>query len=187
MRKVTRLRTQKGFTLIECMVAGLVMTAGILSLASIFAQGLQTSNQAQIQYIAQQKAQEMLETIFTARDTQQLTWNQINNVGVSTGVFEANAQPLLAAGPDGLYGTADDVTANPDTIVIGPGPDKIFGTADDVIINLNPFMTRTVAISPASVGGVPSQTLKTIQVTINWTYEGKSSQYQINCLISNVS
>jgi type IV pilus modification protein PilV len=187
MRKVTGLRKQKGFTLIECLVAGLIMTAGILSLASVFAQGLKINDQAQIQYIAQQKAQEMLETIFTARDTQQLNWNQINNVGVQTGVFEANAQPLLAAGPDGLYGTADDVTTSPDTVVIGPGPDGKFGTADDVIVNLNPFMTRTVSIAPAFVAGVPNQNLKQITVTINWTYEGQASQYQINCLISNVT
>jgi prepilin-type N-terminal cleavage/methylation domain-containing protein len=181
MKKVLRLRKQNGFTLIECLVATAVMTVGILSLAGVFAQGLNNNYQVQIQYIAQQKAQEAMETIFTARDTRLLTSNQINNVGTSSGVFLANAQPLLAPGPDGLFGTADDDPNNPDSIVVAPGPDNIFGTADDVTLNLNPWMTRTILIQP--VANTPN--LKSVSVTINWTYGGKTSQYQLNSFISN--
>jgi prepilin-type N-terminal cleavage/methylation domain-containing protein len=182
MKKSFKRRMQKGFTLIECLVATAVMTAGILSLVPIFTQGLKANSQAQIQYIAQQKAQEAMESIFTARDTRLVTAAQIANVSAG-GIFMDGQQQLLAAGPDGLYGTADDDTNNPDTIVVAPGPDQIFGTADDVTINLNPFMTRTIVITPSA--NTPN--LKTITVTINWTYEGQSSQYQLSSFISNFS
>jgi prepilin-type N-terminal cleavage/methylation domain-containing protein len=182
MNRNQSVRKQKGFTLIEAMIAMAVLSFGILSLASIFTQGLKASSQTQIQYIAQQKAQEAMETIFTARDTRLLTAAQINNVS-NGGVFMDGPQPLLAPGPDGLFGTADDDAANPDGIVISPGPDKIFGTADDVTINLNPWMTRTILIQP--VPNTPN--LKSITVTINWTLAGQSSQYQVVSFISNFS
>ena len=60
---------QKGFTLLETMIAMVVLVFGILSISSIFTNGMRTSNDSQIEFIAQQKAQEALESIFTARDT----------------------------------------------------------------------------------------------------------------------
>ncbi|HKM81702.1 MAG TPA: prepilin-type N-terminal cleavage/methylation domain-containing protein [Candidatus Acidoferrum sp.] len=181
--KKSQPRKQKGFTLIEVMVAMAVLVAGVLSLVSIFTQGLRASYQTQIQYIAQQKAQEAMESIFTARDTRLVTSAQINNVS-NGGIFMDNAQPLCATGPDGLFGTADDdCTNNPDGIVVAPGPDKIFGTADDVTINLNPWMTRTILIAPVA----NTTNLKSITVTVKWTFEGQTSQYVIQSLISNFS
>jgi len=172
----------KGFTLIECLIAVTVMSVGILSLLPIFTTGLQSNYQTQVQYIAQQKAQQAMESIFTARDTRMVTSDQINNVSVG-GIFTDGPQPLYAAGPDGLFGTADDDASNPDTIVVAPGADKIFGTADDVTINLNPFMTREIMIRPSA--NTPN--LKTIVVTIRWTYEGRTSQYVLQSLISSYS
>jgi type IV pilus modification protein PilV len=180
--KNSRPRKQRGFTLIEVMVAMAVLSFGVLSLVSIFTQGLRASYQTQIQYIAQQKAQEAMESIFTARDTRLVTSAQINNVS-NGGIFKDNAQPLYAPGPDGLFGTADDDSTNPDAIVIAPGPDGIFGTADDVSINLNPWMTRTVVIAP--VANTPN--LKSVTVTVNWTFQGQTSQYQLVSFISNFS
>jgi type IV pilus modification protein PilV len=175
-------RKQRGFTMIEVMVAMAVLVFGVLSLVSVITQGLRASYQTQIQYIAQQKAQEAMESIFTARDTRLVTSGQINNVS-NGGIFKDNAQQLCAPGPDGLFGTADDDCTHPDGIVIGPGPDNIFGTADDVQINLNPWMTRTVVIAP--VANTPN--LKSITVTINWTFEGQTLQYQLVSFISNFS
>lgn len=180
--KKSRPRKQEGFTLIEVMVATAVLVFGVLSLISVITQGLRASYQTQIQYIAQQKAQEAMESIFTARDTRLVTTAQINNVS-NGGIFKDNAQQLCAPGPDGLFGTADDDCTQPDGIVIGPGPDNIFGTADDVQINLNPWMTRTVVIAP--VANTPN--LKSVTVTINWTFEGQTLKYQLVSFISNFS
>jgi|SRR5271155_5885931 len=172
-------KREQGFTLIEVMIAMAVLSFGVLSLVSVFTQGLVASNQLQMQYIAQQKAQESMETIFTARDTRLLTFAQLANVS-NGGVFLNNAQPLLAPGPDGLFGTADDDTTNPDSIVTAPGPDHIFGTSDDIKTNLNPWMTRTVTITPSAV----TPNLETITVTVNWTFEGRSFNYTVSSLLS---
>lgn len=180
MRKITKGSGQSGFTLLETMIALAVLSFGVLSVASFFAQGLKNSYQAQIQFIAQQKAQESMETIFTARDTKILTWAQIANVSQG-GVFNDGPQSLCAPGPDGLFGTNDDDCTNPDGVDIAPGADNIFGTADDVQMPLNPWMKRTIVITP-----VPNlANLNQITVTITWTYEGQTGQFQIVSYISN--
>jgi prepilin-type N-terminal cleavage/methylation domain-containing protein len=182
MKKTHHHRNERGFTLIEVMMSMMILAIGVLSLAGIISKGLASSYQTQIQYIAQEKAQEAMETIFTARDTKLLTWSQIANVSAG-GVFKDGPQPLCAAGPDGLFGTEDDLTSQPDSIVVSPGPDGIFGTPDDVTINLNPWMTRTIAIVPTA--NTPN--LNQITVTINWTYEGQTSQFVLVSYISNYS
>ncbi len=182
MQKNRKVRTQIGFTFIEVLIALGVLTFGVLSLVSVFTQGLRASYQTQLQYIAQQKAQESLETLFTARDTKILTWAQIANVS-NGGVFKDNAQPLCASGTDGLFGTQDDDCTHPDVITIGPGPDGVFGTSDDVVINLNPWMTRTIAITPVAT----TPNLNQVIITINWTFQGQSSSYVITSYISNYS
>lgn len=171
---------QKGFTLLETMIAMTVLSLGILSLSSIFTAGVVSANKSQMQYIAQQKAQEAMETIFTARDTHILSWAQINNVSKG-GVFIDGPQPLLAPGPDGLVGTADDLANQPDGIVVAPGPDNVFGTADDVQINLNPWMTRTIQFTP--VNGTPN--LQQVTITINYVFEGQTNQFVLTSYISN--
>ncbi|HUL33132.1 MAG TPA: prepilin-type N-terminal cleavage/methylation domain-containing protein [Candidatus Eisenbacteria bacterium] len=173
-------RNQKGFTLLECVIAMAVLTFGILSLSAMFTNGLSTSSNSQIELIAQQKAQEAMESIFTARDTHILTWAQITNASQG-GVFLDGPRSLLAPGPDGIVGTADDDTNTPDSIVTGPGPDNIFGTADDIQVNLNPWMTRTIAFTP--VKGTPN--LNQITITITYTYQGRTSTFVLTTYISN--
>jgi prepilin-type N-terminal cleavage/methylation domain-containing protein len=182
MKSTKSLRNEKGFTLLETMVAAAILSFGILSLASFYSQGLQNSSRIQMQYIANQKAQEALETIFTARDTELLSFAQINNISQG-GVFKDGPQPLLAPGPDGLVGTADDLTSEPDVIVTGPGPDGILGTADDTYIPLNPWMTRTIAIAP--VNGYTD--MNQITITINFQYQGQTGQVQLVSYISSYS
>jgi prepilin-type N-terminal cleavage/methylation domain-containing protein len=178
---MSKLKHQKGFTLIETMIAMAVMSFGILSVVALFTQGLRSSAQAQIQFIAQAKAQSAMETIFTARDTHLLSWAQINNVSKG-GVFLDGPQAMLAAGPDGLYGTADDDVNNPDTIIVGPpGNNDIITTSGDQVINLNPNMTRTILFTPVT----GTQNLNRVTITINYTSQGQPGQFVLICYISN--
>jgi prepilin-type N-terminal cleavage/methylation domain-containing protein len=180
MNRSQNRRRQKGFTLLETMIAMAVLVFGILSISSIFTNGMRTSNDSQMEFIAQQKAQEALESIFTARDTHILTWAQISNVSQG-GVFLDGPQPILAPGPDGIVGTADDDTKTPDTIVTGPGPDNVFGTADDIQVNLNPWMKRTIAFTPVK----GTLNLNQITVTITYTYQGRTNTFVLTTYISN--
>jgi prepilin-type N-terminal cleavage/methylation domain-containing protein len=181
MENKGKAKRQDGFTLLETMIAMAVLSFGILSLVGVFTQGLKVSSRGQIQFIAQAKAQEAMESIFTARDTHLLSWAQINNVSAG-GVFLDGPQPMLAPGPDGLVGTADDDANNPNTIIIGPpGNDDIMSTAGDKVINLNPMMTRTIVFTP--VTGTPN--LNQVTVTVSYTVQGQTNQFQLICYISN--
>ena len=107
-RTIRKHSKQSGFTILEAMIAIVILSFGILSLAAVYAQGIQVANMTQLDYIAEKKAEEAVETIFAARDAKLLAWTNIRNVtgsgGVNDGVFTVGPQPLLAAGPDGLYG-----------------------------------------------------------------------------------
>lgn len=181
MRLRSKFSRQRGFTLIEAMISIVILSFGVLSLAAVYSQGLFFANATQIDYIAEKKAEEAVETIFTARDTQLLTWSQINNTTGSTiGVFLPGPQGLYSPGPDGLVGTADDDTTNPSAVITGPGADGILGTADDAKINLNPWMTRTIQFQ--DVSGEPN--LRQITVTINYTVANKNRSFVLVCYIS---
>jgi prepilin-type N-terminal cleavage/methylation domain-containing protein len=177
---------QSGFTLLEAIIALAILSFGILSLAAVYAQGIQVASMTQMDYIAEKKAEEAVETIFAARDSKLLLWTNIRNVtglgGGNDGVFLVGPQPLLASGPDGLYGTADDDTANPDVVILGPGPDRILGTADDVVMSLR-NMTRTIAI--ADVVGSPG--LRQITITVTYTSGAMSRQYTLVSFIAQFS
>jgi prepilin-type N-terminal cleavage/methylation domain-containing protein len=182
MKQRKLLRNQRGFTLLESMIAMVILSFGVLSLASVFSQGLRSSSLVKVQYIANQKAQEAMESIYTARDTQSLSFAQINNIS-NGGVFKDGPQPLLAPGANGIVGTADDNTAQPDVIITGPGPDNILGTADDTYIPLNPWMTRTIKITP-----VENYTnMVTVTITIDYTYQGQVGQVQLVSYVSSYS
>lgn len=181
-----RTNRQTGFTLLEAMIAIVILSFGILSLASVYAQGIQVASLTQFDYIAEKQAEEAVETIFAARDSKLLAWTNIRNVtgagGPNDGVFIVGARPLLAAGPDGLYGTADDDAANPTVVIVNAGADKILGTADDVVMSLT-NMTRTIAI----VDVVGSTGLRQITITMTYTVGRMTRQYTLVSYIAQFS
>ena len=176
-----RRRLQAGFTLLEALIAIVIMSVGILSLAVIYAQGISVANKTQLDYIAEKQAEQALETVFAARDSKLLTWASIQNVS-NGGVFIDGPTPLLAPGPDGLYGTADDPANQPVVVIINAGPDKILGTADDVVMPLT-NMSRTIAIT-----NVPGETgLRQITITLKYYTGNQSLQYVLVSYISEFS
>jgi type II secretory pathway pseudopilin PulG len=181
-----RNKQQAGFTLLEAMIAIVILSFGILSLAAVYAQGIQVASMTQLDYIAEKKSEEAVETIFAARDSKLLAWTNIRNVtgsgGANDGVFLVGPQPLLAAGPDGLYGTADDDAGTPDVVITGPGPDKILGTADDVVMSLT-NMKRTITIID-----VPTEAgLRQVTITMTYTVGALTRNYTLVSFISQFS
>jgi prepilin-type N-terminal cleavage/methylation domain-containing protein len=186
LQKSSRYKLQSGFTLLEALIAIVIMSVGILSLAAVYAQGIQAANMTQLDYIAEKKAEQAVETIFAARDSKLLAWTNIRNVtgagGANDGVFLNGPRPLLAPGPDGLYGTADDDAANPEVVILSAGPDGILGTADDIVMPLG-GMTRTILIVD-----VPGESgLRQITITMNYQAGNLPKQYTLVSYISEFS
>lgn len=184
---------QSGFTLIETMIAIAIMGIGIVTLLAAFGTAVSATQNAQENLIARQKALQVMESVYTARNTQQVSFSQIANVA-SGGIFTTGATQLLCPGPDGLVNTTDDVncpasgpcTAGPECVVL-PGPDGILGTADDLPMSLANF-TRQIQINPTleSDGVTVDATLKQIVVTVSYTTGGNANPhvYTVNALIS---
>ena len=164
---------QAGFTLIEALVAMLILAIGILSMIDVMTQGLKVSSGTQYDFIAKKKAEQAIEAIFTARNSQEKSWDQIQNISQG-GIFKDGPQPLYAAGNDGLVGTVNDDTAHPDVVIIGAGPDGIMGTNDDAVLPLS-GMTREIQITT-----VTDNTGKTVlnlrQITIIMRYMAVGGQ-----------
>jgi type II secretory pathway pseudopilin PulG len=188
-----RERSQAGFTLLETMIATFVLVVGLLGLAATLAQGLAWMNVSQYEYIAQQKASEAIESIFTARDQGQATWSTICNVGstvCSNGIFLTGPQLLCDPGTDGILGTSDDYvsgscpsTATTDSVLL-PNSSGVFGASPTRMPLTQYNFKRTITIS--SVTGVPN--LRQIQITITYR-AGRWPQrsYTLSAAISNFS
>jgi len=185
--------SQRGFTIIETMFAIAIMSIGILTLLAAFATAVGATHNAQENLISRQKALEATESIYTARNTQQVSFSQIANVS-SGGIFTNGSTKLLCAGPDGLVNTTDDVNcpasgpcaAGPECVVL-PGPDGILGTGDDVALSLANF-TREIQISNVlNPDGTVNQTLKQVVVLITYQTGGSpvARTYTVNTLISS--
>ena len=168
-------RGNRGFTLLEVMIAIVILSVGILTVVAAFATAVATTQNAQENLIARQKALEALESIFTARNTQQIKFAQIANIP-SGGIFTSGATPLWDASTDGLVNTADDLPyvaqgvcpAGPECITL-PGPDGILGTPDDVPMSLGNF-TRQIEIDPVlAADGTVNPNLKQVIVTVSYT------------------
>ena len=179
--RFSKRNTAAGFTLLETMIALIVLAVGILGLAAMLGNSLAYMQGSQEDFIAQQKAQEATEAIFTAKYTNNASFDQIQNVGTTSpnGVFLNGPQPILQVGPDGLVGSINDSGA-PAAFVLYPGPDNKLGTTDDVKVSLGSF-TRTIAIS--NIANEPY--LRRVDITINYTANGLPRTYTMTTFVSN--
>jgi hypothetical protein len=158
-------------------VAITLLTFGLLGAASAIGYAMVASNHGRSITNTKLLAVSILEQMETLRDTNNLTFGQIANVGQVNNAgavknfagFQPGFQQVSTnPGPDGIFGTADDL--------IDAGADGNFGTADDFV---NPNfavigVTRQIQITDLS------STLKKIQVTV--TYSVNSGQQQINAI-----
>jgi len=190
-RRVQALR-QRGFTIIETMIAIAIMGIGIVSVLAAFGTAVAATQNAQENLVARQKALEAMESIYTARNTQQITFAQIANIS-SGGIFTDGPTQLLSAGPDGLVNTDDDVNfpatgvcaAGPECITL-PGPDGILGTADDTALSLANFQRQIQIGTVLEPDGTINPNLKQVTVTVSYVTGGSTvpRSYTVNALIS---
>jgi prepilin-type N-terminal cleavage/methylation domain-containing protein len=185
-RSADVLPSQEGFTLIEVIIAMLILTVGVLSLLGVIALGVQTVAASSPMLIAREKAREAIESVHAARDTGELAWNRIHNVA-SGGVFLAGMQDLKMPGTDGLMNTADDGAIES---IRQPGTDGLLDTADDMVTNLaSNLYQREIAITTVNQDGTGNvnPNLRRITVTVRYRVLGAWRTYTVQTYISNYS
>jgi type II secretory pathway pseudopilin PulG len=188
---------EAGFSLIETMIAMIVLVVGVLGLAAMLGNGLAYMTASQYDYIAQQKAAEAVEAVFEARDIGQATWSTICNVGstvCSGGVFLVGNLPMCGAGADGIIGTADDFNGTscagcplscPDAILVPNGTGNF---NPPVSLPLSTFQRSIVIATVNDAGGNPIANLRQITVTITYSAGHLTGRkYTLNAYISNFS
>jgi len=138
-----------GFSTLEVLAAMFVITIALTGLLSLFGYAISTMSLMQDLLIAKQKSRETLESIYTARNTRQITFDMIQNVS-SSGIFLDGYQPLKRPNPtgssgDGLIGTADD--GDIETLTL-PGPDGDLSTTGDNEVRVLDRFERQIQIDP---------------------------------------
>jgi hypothetical protein len=153
----------------------MILTVGLLGLAGAITYALAVSNRGRTVTNTKLLVVQMLEQIETLRNARELTYGQIanpsdvDNTGGKRNFagFPTTFQPVSAdPGPDGIYGTSDDL--------IDAGPDKIYGTADDFTNNNLAAQGYTRKVIITFLNNNPN--LKKIEVTLQ--YPGQNGQFQ---------
>ena len=169
-------RAQGGFSLIEVMISMAVLTVGMVSLLGVFGLAMASTQTSQQDMIARQLADESYESIVTARNTTQVNWDDIQNVGAtnctvtgatSCGIFPSGLRAIYNAGADGIYGTADDSAAGEQTLQ-DPGPDGIFGNSDDTYLPLTNFQRSISITGLTDANGNTFTSVRNVIITVQY-------------------
>jgi type II secretory pathway pseudopilin PulG len=158
-----RLNPEAGVTILEMAIATIILSVGLFALAASIGYAIAVSNKGRNLTNTKLVAVSMLEQMETLRNTGRLTFGQIANVGA---VDNTNATRNFAGFPTGFQ-----------PVSINPGPDGIFGTSDDLMdpTTTPPQTQPTWAISGCSREIVItnlSSTLKRVQVTLQYQDSG---------------
>ncbi len=171
-----------GFSTLEVLMAMFVITIALTGLLSLFGYAISTMSLMQDLLIAKQKSRETLESIYTARNTSQITFDMIQNVSASPGIFLDGYQPLERPQADGLIGTADDGAVEN---LILPGVDGTLNTGDDEVRVLDTF-ERQIQIDPILFADSSvNPDIRRVLVSIRYnTPMGGQSTYTVESYIS---
>ncbi len=168
-----------GFTLIEVMIATVILVVGLLALSALFATALGAVSNSQNGQIARQKARETMESIYAARNDGSISFDQIQNISAG-GIFKDGFETMYLAGGDGIPGTSNETTTI-DRVVL-PGKNGIVETApgaaspvgDDVFVPLSNFQ-RQISIGTV-VGSDGSVNLYMRRLTVTIRVRGLNGQ-----------
>ena len=152
---------ESGFSLLEMVVAILIMTIGLLGVASAISYALMATNRGRGVTNAKMLVVSILEQMETLRDTRALTFDEISNTHVPNSRFTGfpysptEFRPVSTVpGRDGVFGTEDDLW--------GPS-----GTTDDPLL-ARPGVSRQILITPFPTNPF----IKKIQVTLRYQAGG---------------
>ena len=122
-------QNESGFSLIETIVALVVLLIGILGTMGAISYGILYMQEAEKRTQAKEVARSTMETIFSIRDLQAFdpqtgepyNWDTIQTAsGTNNGVFLSDWTPIREnPGDDGIFGTADDACAGTSVCTVG--------------------------------------------------------------------
>jgi prepilin-type N-terminal cleavage/methylation domain-containing protein len=172
---------QQGFTLIEALIAMVILVGGLTALAALFAQSLTALQFTRDDLVAKQKATQALEGVYSARNDASVGFASIQNKSVG-GIFNDGFQPLFLPGANGIVGTTSDTTTLDSET--SPGPDGIMGTADDITMPLVNLQRQILIQQVTNADGSVSADLRQITVTIRVNSSGHIRDYTVTGYIS---
>lgn len=173
-RRKARRRTAGGFSLLEMLVAMVILSVGLLGVASAISYALMASNRGRGITNSKMLVVSILEQMETLRDTGQLHFNEICNcqvVGSAFTGFPSTFQPVsMIPGPDGVFGTADDF--------LDAGPGGVYGDGNDFTNTAlaRPGVTRQILITTLP----DNDYLKKIKVTLRYSPNGGETR-ELTC------
>jgi len=164
-------KDEAGFTLVEAVVAILLLTIGLIGTAAAITYALEFGSISRNVSSGKAYVVASIEEVETLRNARRLKFSQFGNVGnvnntgainqfngFSTGFKEVSTEP----GKDGVNGTDDDL--------INKGADKVWGTADDFVdeSHIRSGFERRIEITDLS------DTLKRVEIRIR--YSGRAGK-----------
>jgi type II secretory pathway pseudopilin PulG len=158
-------RDEKGFSLIEAVVAILIITIGLIGTAAAITYALEFSAISRNVTNAKLVIVSTIEEIESLRNTRRLDFKQIANAGAvdnngtpnrfdgfSSGYKEVSLNP----GPDGVNGTDDDLRS--------AGADGTYGTTDDFD---DPALVRSGYVRQITITNL-NTTLKKVEIKVRY-------------------
>lgn len=166
---------ERGFTLLEVLVAMAVMVIALLSLAYGIGLGLEGVQMSTMDTIAREKAREAMEDVFTARDTATISFSQICNIPASGSnpnncLFVNGYTPMYVAdSQQGLVNTTAAAAQGVNGIetFLVPGPSGILGGTDQPPALLLTGFQRKIEVKPLSWS---DSFTATVQITVTIVY-----------------
>lgn len=183
MGRPLKLNSDSGISLIEVMMAGFIMTVALMGIAMTMVQGISSMFYTQEQLIAKQKAREALESVFTARSTQNVTFAQLQNTTVTGGIFLTGFQAIRGMGTDGIANTTDDAATAIEALTF-PGPDGQLGTADDESHPLTDFERKITISSVLDADNVVDPDIRKITIEVRFKMNKVWQTTTVSSLVS---
>jgi type II secretory pathway pseudopilin PulG len=173
-----RLNAESGITLIETMIAILVLTIGAVGMGATFLHGMRAAGSSPAELTATQKAAEAIESVYGARDSHTITWAQLKNAS-DGGIFQDGPQDVKTGGDDGIVNTGDDGEVVESVVL--PGPDQDLSTAADNRTETLAGFTREIQIEEIST------VLRSLTVIITYKAGASTQTYALTTYISQFS
>ncbi len=170
---------ERGFSLIETLIAMAILATGLLSLAGVFIMGLNHLAGSSGALIAREKAREAVESVHTARDTRVITLvpDLQRRFDARHGVRRQRRRASFSAASSRCarrestgWSTRPTTTTRvcEHEASLSPGPDNILGNGDDVADARSPAITREIEISEIVTNGVANPNLRRLRVRIRY-------------------